>query len=154
MTAEAIRQVPPTITPYEVEQEIQRIERLPRLWHENDDDRLMRQFRGLANRLDRMRRLKPGGISAFKTEHPAIAGQLEELRQKFWHAGVFIVPVGELESWLSEQFMRDGPSKERKQEWADEAAIRIRQQPEKAGAITDFIKQVAEFLADREIQSA
>lgn len=153
VTAEAIRKVPPTITPSEVEQELRRIETLPKVWLDNDDERLMRQCRGLANRLDRMRRLKPGGISAFESEHPAIAGQLEALRQKFWQAGVFIVPVGELESWLPEDFMKDGPSKERKQEWADEAANRIRQRPEKAGAITDFIKQVAAFLEEREIQS-
>ena len=35
-----------------------------------------------------------------------------------------------------------------------ETLKQLQRQPEKAGAITDFIKQVAEFLADREIQSA
>lgn len=152
--AQAIRSVPPTITPPEVEKELQRIEALPKVWHDNDDDTLMKQLRGLANKLDRMRRLKPGGISAYESEHPAIAAQLEALRQKFWQAGVFIVPVGELESWLSDDFMMDGPSRERKQEWADEAASRIRQRPDKAGPISGFVRQVAAFLTEREIQSA
>lgn len=153
VVAEAIRLVPPTITPSEVETEMELIQALPKEWHDNDDESLMRQLRGLANRLDRMRRLKPGGIAAFEKEHPSIAAQLEILRQKFWSSGVFIVPVGELESWLSEDFMKDGPSKERKQEWADEAASRIRQRPNDAGPIVEFVRQVAAYLAEREIHS-
>lgn len=147
---EAIKLVPPTITPIEVENELLRIQELPRDWHVNNDEALMRELRSLGNRLDRMRRLKPGGISAYRSEHPGIASQLEALRVQFWLAGVFVVPVGELEAWLSEAFMKGGPSKERKQEWADEAATRIRQRPGDAGPITDFIKQVAAFLAERE----
>ena len=154
VVTEAIRNVPPTITPTEAAGEIDRIQALPKVWHDNDDDILMKQLRSLANKLDRMRRLKPGGIAAFETDYPDIAGKLDAVRQRFWRAGVFIVPVGELESWLSVEFMKDGPSKERKQEWADEAASRIRLRPEEAGPISGFVKQVASFLAEREIQSA
>jgi hypothetical protein len=154
LVAEAIRGVPPTITPPEVDTEIQRIHGLPKVWQNNDDEVVMRQLRGLSNRIDRMRKLKAGGISTYQHEHPAIAAQLEAVKEKLWQAGVFIVPVGELESWLSEDFMKDGPSRERKQEWADEAANRIRQRPNEAGPICQFVKQVAAFLAVREIQSA
>jgi hypothetical protein len=151
LVAEAIRRVPPTITPPEVDTEIQRIHGLPKVWQNNDDEVVMRQLRGLSNRIDRMRRLKAGGISTYQREHPAIASQLEAVKEKLWQAGVFIVPVGELESWLSEDFMKDGPSRERKQEWADEAANRIRQRPNEAGPIFQFVKQVAAFLAVREL---
>lgn len=154
LVAEAIRLVPPTITPPEVDTEIQRIHGLPKVWQNNDDEVVMRQLRGLSNRIDRMRKLKAGGIATYQREHPTIASQLEAVKQKLWQAGVFIVPVGELESWLTEDFMKDGPSRERKQEWADEAANRIRQRPSEAGLICTFVKQVAAFLAVREIQSA
>ncbi len=49
--------------------------------------------------------------------------------------------------------MKDGPSKERKQEYADEAANRIRKQPEEAGDITKFIASVAESLAKKEAKA-
>lgn len=153
LVADAIRSVPPIITPLEVNNEIHRIHEIPKVWLDNDDELVMRQLRGLSNRIDRMRRLKAGGIAAYESEHPAISAQLEAVREKMWKAGVFIVPVGELESWLPGDFMRDGPSRERKQEWADEASNRIRQKPEAAGSIRQFVKNVAAYLAEREAES-
>ncbi len=148
--ADAIRNVPPIITPIEVNIEILQIHEIQKVWLDNDDEVVMRQLRGLSNKIDRMRRLKAGGIAAYQIEHPAISTQLEAVKEKLWKAGVFIVPVGELESWLSEDFMREGPSRERKQEWADEASNRIRQKPEEAGPIRQFVKNVAAYLAERE----
>ena len=151
--ASAMRIVPPTITPQEVNVEIQRIHEKPKVWQNNDDEVVMRQLRNLSNKIDRMRKLKSGGIATYKNEHSSISAQLESVKGKFWKAGVFIVPVGELESWLSDDFMKGGPSQERKQEWADEAANRIRQDPENAGPIREFLREVAGFLAEREFHS-
>lgn len=151
LVSTAIRGLPPTIEPLDVNTEIQRIHNHPKEWANNDDETVMRHLRGLANKIDRMRRLKSGGISAYLGESPNIASQLEAVKLKFWRAGVFIVPVGELESWLSEDFMKDGPSRERKQEWADEASSRIRTKPDEAGQIVEFVRHVAAYLADREM---
>lgn len=150
LVADAIRSVPPTITPQEVNDEIQRICDLPKVWQNNDDGTVMRKLSGLSNKIDRMRKFKTGGIAAYIGEHPAIADQLEDVKKELWKVGVFIVPVGELESWLSTDFMKDGPSRGKKQEWADEASNRIRQRPDEAGLISDFIRTVAAFVANRE----
>jgi hypothetical protein len=98
-----------------------------------------------------MRKLKKGGIAAYEAAGlTEIASKLEDLKEKFWKCGVFIVPVGELEFWLSEEFMKDGPGRERKQEYADEAANRIRKRPSEAGEISKFIASVSEFIAKKE----
>lgn len=148
----AIRSIPPSIPASEVDAEIQRILDRPKVWENNDDEAVTRNLRRLANTIDRMRRIKKGGISAYEETHPDIAEQLKNLMQTFWNCGVFIVPVGELESWLSGEFMKGGPAPSRKQEWANEAANRIRQSPEDSGPIMDFVRQVGEFLANREAQ--
>jgi energy-coupling factor transporter ATP-binding protein EcfA2 len=153
IAAEDIRTVPPTINPSDVDAEIQHIMDLPKVWQNNDDDTVMKSLRGLAKKIDRMRRMKKGGIAAYAADYPDIAEQLEKVKQSFWECGVFIVPVGELESWLSDEFMGEVKSRERKQEWADEAANRIRQSPNDSGPIRDFVKRVGEFLQNREILS-
>ena len=151
VVAAAIRSVPPTISPENVNSEVNQIAEMSKDWQKNEDDAVMKRLRGLANRIDRMRKMKRGGITAYRAGHPEIADQLEAVKERFWKAGVFIVPVGELESWLSDEFMKDGPSREtKKQEWADEAAHRIRQQPDQVGAIAQFVSKVAEFIAAKE----
>jgi energy-coupling factor transporter ATP-binding protein EcfA2 len=146
-----IRNVPPTISPDEVRAEMGQILKLPMDWHNNDDETVMRQLRQLAYKVERMRKLKKGGIPAYETAGlTEIASQLKSLKEKFWKCGVFIVPVGELEFWLSEEFMKNGPGRDRKQEYADEAANRIRKHPIEAGEINKFIASVAEFIAKKE----
>ncbi len=59
--AAAIRNVPPTISPDDVKAEINRISGLSMDWQRSDDEAVMRQLRELANKVERMRKLKKGG---------------------------------------------------------------------------------------------
>jgi hypothetical protein len=100
-----------------------------------------------------MRKLTKGGIPAYKADgFSDIAVKLEAVAARFVECGVFVVPVGTLEYWLSDEFMKDSPSKLRKQEYANEAANRIRKDPTKAGEITAFLKGVVKFLAKSELE--
>ncbi len=78
-------------------------------------------------------------------DHPETAQLLQSIIDESGKAGLFLVPVGELEDWVS-KLMSDGPSPtKRKGEWASEAARRIRRSPEEAGDIIGFVRRVGEF---------
>lgn len=150
-TAVALKRVEPTIGPSQVRGKIARMQKLPMVWQNNDDEVIMRQLKELLDRVNRMRKLKEGGIRAYELEHPRIAERLEILKNRFWKWGVFVVPVGELESWFSDDFMARGPSRrKRKQEFAEEAANRIRREHGKAGDIIKFIESVANFIREKQ----
>ena len=61
--------------------------------------------------------------------------------------GLFLVPCGELEDWVS-SLMEGGPSKKKKSEWANFAANRIREAPIENGDIWAFVRQMAQFQKD------
>ncbi|QDT16461.1 ATP-dependent nuclease [Alienimonas californiensis] len=57
-------------------------------------------------------------------------------------AGVFLVPVGELEDW-AEMLTSGGPSKKKKAEWANHIANAIRDSDPREDDIWEFIRQMA-----------
>lgn len=61
--------------------------------------------------------------------------------------GVFLVPVGELEDWVSD-LVASGPSKKKKAEWANYAANRIRETQPRQDDVWDFVRQMASFQRD------
>ena len=58
--------------------------------------------------------------------------------------GCFLVPVGELEHWAPD-LMKNGPSKSKKAEWANEAAMKIRQSPDRASDVLEFMREMAAY---------
>jgi hypothetical protein len=112
-------------------------------WAKNDDTGLRAELVDLAQRLDRMRRIKRGGISALPTE---VAASTNALVENLAAIGVFLVPVGELEEWLSGESI--SASKQRKSAWANEASAKVRQLGTKEGDVWDFMRRVAGFLSD------
>jgi hypothetical protein len=62
--------------------------------------------------------------------------------------GIFLVPVGELEDWVS-QLVTGGPSKKKKAEWANYAANKIREAPPGRDDVWDFVRQMASFQRDQ-----
>lgn len=114
-----------------------------------DSVSLHRELQGLVQELSLTRVLKRGGLANFANQHN-IRDRFEKLLSGCRSEGLFIVPVGELEDWLSE-FMKDGPSRYTKAAWAHEAAVRIRKSSgNQKGDIWDFIRAMSEFQQDRQ----
>lgn len=94
--------------------------------------------------LSKTSRLKKG-LDSLKGYHvyPDLVAFLNKCRS----AGVFLVPVGELEDWVPD-LVTSGPSKTKKAEWANYAANRIREIPSRQDDIWDFVRQMASFQRD------
>jgi hypothetical protein len=112
-------------------------------WANNDDQTMMCQLRRLAHEIDRMRRLKSGGVGSFDS-HPDIQEELKQIIVECRKVGLFLVPVGELEYW-AKQLMAGGPSKLRKSEWANEAVRRIRVTKAYETDIFKFMRDIEQF---------
>ncbi|PYJ81829.1 MAG: hypothetical protein DME22_20285 [Verrucomicrobia bacterium] len=138
-----IRRIPPDLTEMEISRRIGDLAAKQFSWAKNDDGSLVRGLRQLANAIDRVRKLKSGGVAAF-SEHPKLKARLENVIEECKAAGLFLVPVGELEDWSTE-LMKDGPSRERKAEWTNEFVKRMRQEPSRAKDIIDFVTAVDTF---------
>jgi hypothetical protein len=111
---DAIKNLPPLIEERDYRKRLSAISGMPTNWQSNDDLALCEKLRCLSNELDRMRRLKRGGIAAL----PAIvAVPVKELLALLQSIGIFLVPVGELEGWLASEEIP--ASKSNKAAWAN-----------------------------------
>jgi hypothetical protein len=97
--------------------------------------------------LKRIRRLKEGGVEAYK-EHSEIKTLLEALIEACSAFGLFFVPVGELEDWVPD-LMSAHPKSGSKTERAAIAATKIREAARKEGDVWQFIENVYKFLDER-----
>ncbi|WLD11877.1 TOPRIM nucleotidyl transferase/hydrolase domain-containing protein [Planctellipticum variicoloris] len=139
-----IRTLPPTVPENVIFDKLREVSELKLRWDEDGDQQLMEKLRGLVDDLKRMRRIK-GGLSAFAA-HPEIHDGLKDIVSQCAKLGLFLVPVGELECWAPE-LMKDGPSRRRKSEWANEASARIRSNPSMARDLLDFMGAIALYQA-------
>lgn len=136
---ESIMNLGPEVDPKEVSSELVRFSNESLNWGLNDDQRLKKDLRELANSLDRMRRLK-GGLNHFEVP---LRASIESLMADLRMYGLFVVPVGELEGWLAG---RIGCSKTKKSQWASEAVERIREIGEEESDIWEFVRSVRVYL--------
>src|SRR5713226_3510724 len=97
----------------------------------------------MAKDVDRVRRLKSGGVAAF-SDRPELKARIEKAIDDCKCAGLFLVPVGELECWSSEM-MSGGPSREKKAEWVNEFVKRTREHPDAASDIIKFVSEIDRF---------
>jgi hypothetical protein len=110
-------------------------------WENGDDVKVRRELANLSQMLDRMRRLKRGGVSAFPGGIAVLLGQLvSDLKT----IGVFVVPVGELEEWLAAANITE--SKANKWAWASAAAQHVQQRGSSSGDVWDFMRDVGRHL--------
>ena len=151
ITAE-IRTLPPTILAQELRQSLQDLASSEMEWKNDDDVRVKGELGKLTQKIDRMRRLKNGGVEAFN-DHPSIRDNLRYVIARCKTFGLFLVPVGELEYWAP-NLMADGPSKSRKAEWANDAAMKIRQNPGQATDLLQFMREMAEYHAAETLRMA
>jgi hypothetical protein len=139
--AAAIKDLPPTVDPEDVKSRLAAAAALPTDWSQNHDDSLRSCLQDLTHDLDRMRRLKRGGVAALP--HP-LNEQASSLIAALAEIGLFVVPVGELEAWLADRAV--GASKRSKWSWANEAASKVRQLGPQAGDVWDFMRSVGAYL--------
>jgi hypothetical protein len=114
---EAVRCLPPTVSPGKVAKELSAIRRHRMDWAKRDDVEIRRQLRQLTTDIDRMRRIKKGGVGAYSG---ALGTRLKALLERLAVFGLFLVPVGELEEWLPNHNV--GISKADKRAWSNAAA--------------------------------
>ncbi|OLE61783.1 MAG: hypothetical protein AUI36_11225, partial [Cyanobacteria bacterium 13_1_40CM_2_61_4] len=135
--AGSIKSLPPTIDPEDVKTRLAAAAALPSDWSQNHDLPLRSALQELAQQLDRMRRLKRGGV---KTLPASLAGEVSSLIGKLSTIGIFVVPVGELEEWLADYGV--AISKHNKWAWANEAAVKVRQVGAQTADVWQFIRSV------------
>ncbi len=138
-----IMALPPPIDPDEIRSALATLTAQEN-WEERDMTALASQLRDTANKLDKRKVVKAGGLSAFD-KHPEIKQLLTQVIDSCRKLGLFLVPVGELEWWGAEAMA--GVSKRNKAEWSNMAVKRI---AEKANGLSDVIAFVQEIAANLE----
>ena len=141
----AVKKLPPSLSPEDTRREVMEA-LLPDLdWNKDHDSVLRGKLRKVANQLDRMRRLKRRSLSEPLPEE--IRQPLDALIQKLLQAGLFVVPVGELEGWLSDQQIQ--ASRENKWAWANEAAAIVRNLGSRSDNIWEFMRAIGSYLRQK-----
>lgn len=136
-----IKSTPPEVDADAVRSKLQTVLESELDWSKDHDSDVREQLLRIARELDRMRRLKQGGVEVLDDK---IRGKLKPLIDDCKRHGLFLVPVGELEGWLSEYEI--GAPKQRKWAWANAAASLIRREAKSEGDIWDFIRDVGIYL--------
>jgi hypothetical protein len=140
---EQVRNLHPTIDSAAYKIRLAEINALPTDWRATNDRAIRMKLISLSNDLDRMRRLKTG-ISSLP---PEVAAPLGELVKALKKVGLFLVPVGELEQWLTPEQVPT--SRANKAAWASAAAAYIQSKGTAADGIWDFIRDVGHQLDQR-----
>ena len=139
---EAVRCLPPMVSAAEVANELTAIAAQSMDWTKQDDLQVRRRLRQLANDIDRMRRLKRGGIDAYAG---GLGDDMRALLEQLRGQGLFLVPVGELEEWLANHDV--GVSKSEKRAWSNAAAQLVQKVGKQRGDVWDFVEAVGRYLS-------
>jgi hypothetical protein len=141
--ANAIKNIPPTLSAEDVRGQLESAAALGMDWGKHEDKAVRDALVDIAQGLDRMRRLKQrGGIASLP---PDLALEVKALQESLSEIGVFVVPVGELEGWMAEKGIKS--SKRSKWAWAIEAAELVRRVGVQGGDVWEFIRAVASHLS-------
>ena len=108
--ADQIKRLPPTVTEDQFRTVLRELAELELDWAEDGNEKAYEAISQLRNRLDKMSRLKHGGVDAFRDVETIKAG-IVEIIDATKGLGLFLVPVGQLEGWCRD-LMTDGPSRE------------------------------------------
>ena len=116
----------------------------------NDDVKIRGRLIDIANKMSQLHDLKLRGLDAIPKSY-SVNGSSEFLRDNVDNLikdlasyGLFLVPVGELESWLP--VLMKGQSREDKSKWAMLAAEKIEDVGERDDDVWQFIRSIYDFL--------
>lgn len=140
----AVRDLPPTLSTADVASELSAISACSMDWTRGDDLNVRSRLRKLANNIDRMRRLKRGGIAAYSGE---LYEDMRVLLERLQDYGLFLVSVGELEEWLAD--CEVGVAKSDKRAWSNAAAQFIQKVGKREGDVWNFVSGVGRYVASR-----
>jgi hypothetical protein len=119
----------------------------------NDDVKVRGKMQDIANKMYRLHELKLRGLDAIPETHTvdsstvSLQNDVRTLLKDLASHGLFLVPVGELESWLP--ILMKGQSREDKSKWAMLAAEKVEDVGERDEDIWKFICSVRGFLEQR-----
>jgi hypothetical protein len=142
--AALIRGLPPEAAPTDIAAQLLALSQTRMSWDDDDDIDLKKQLSGIVHSIDRMRRLKKGGVNAYPAE---LSSSLADVLSDLCDAGLFLVPVGELEEWLAKP--KVAMSKSNKRAWANAAAQRIQELGKQPDDVWAFVAQVGNYLVSR-----
>jgi hypothetical protein len=142
--AAAILELPPNISVQVVIEKLQTLGAQDYDWSKADDNSLRVELNQLSNSLNRMRKLKRGGVKVVPNE---IVALLNTLIEKFEALGIFLVPYGDLEEWLADCGLKSSKT-QNKWAWANEAATYIRGSEPRDDDVWGFMRRLGSFLRD------
>ncbi len=138
------------IDPNTLQEELKQLSLVPIDLQKNGDTQLRNKLQNIVDRLSKFHSLKERGIEAIPEEDSegttqgSLRQEVQILIDDLQEYGLFLVPVGELESWLS--VLMRGQSREDKSKWAVLAAEKIEDIGERTEDIWLFIQKVHIFL--------
>jgi len=136
-----IKRIQPTLSPDCVQTRLRAVGSGGMDWSRGDDAFVATQLRSIANDLDRIKRLKAGGVASLP---PELRGEVENIITELSRYGLFLVPVGELEQWFDGT--KVSVSKQDKPAWANAAANYIQNGGPHEDGVWGFLTGVARYL--------
>lgn len=150
--AAEIKRIPPSVSPQDIVQALQRICGMSMEWDNDDDKRLREEIHELDESLRRLKRLKEGGVEAYSIDYPKIKDSLLSVITLCSSIGLFFVSIGSLEDWVQSLMLPEYPRKKKINKMIRAAimAAKIREAPTKKGDVWQFMETVLAFLKARE----
>lgn len=112
-------------------------------WDPKKESEYRQQLKILSNILNSLNHLKSNGVQALPASlGVTVTTLLNDLRSH----GLFLVPKGELESWVGQ--LMTGVSKENKSLWATEAARRIEDFGKGDNDIWEYVQSIVSHVAN------
>lgn len=136
-----IRKLQPELSPDIAAKELKELIGDPRTWDMQKEAELRSKLNRLSGRLNRLALVKLKGIEGLPEP---LSGELKSLLEDIQRYGLFLVPRGELESWVPG--LMEGTSKENKSRWATEAARKVEVNEQGDDDVWEFVGSITAFL--------
>jgi hypothetical protein len=154
----AIKSCVSHIDPNAIQEKLNALAQTPIDLNRDDDVKLRRELLKAADDLSRLRELQQRGLEAIPEEYDdgktktLLRSKVRQMLSEIEELGLFLVPVGELESWLP--ILMKGSSREDKSRWAMLAAEKVEDAGERDDDVWLFIRTVYGYLDQRLKESA
>lgn len=141
------------IDPQAVQEKLNTLAQTPIKLTENEDSKLRGELQRLLTLLSRLGDLQQRGLEAIPENYDngntttSLRSDVKGVVSDLEAMGLFLVPVGELESWLPK--LMKGLSRENKSSWAMLAAEKIEDVGERNNDVWLFVRTVYDFLDER-----